>query len=257
MTGIENSFGFNAFVNVDIQVVETETNTIKRHVKKHNKATRNMIEGFLRFLEGRFTSTYANDKPEYTDDAKNYIPCYISFGDGGVSYDSDGYPVLDPNAQETAHVPALSDWNTVVDYNSTSMVKELSTLSNNRSPIRKQDNTIDLGTPPAGDMDTTVFYCEVGPAELNQDISNNPRIITEVGLFSSSYKKDNDLLAYVKLGNYTGENDELKTNTLYVRPGDTVIINWYITIVAMSDVSVVDASEELLESEIGSIVIGE
>ena len=250
MKDLGNTFGFGTFVNVDIQVIETDTNTIKTHVMKHNKATRNMVKGLLRFLEGRFNGTYANNLPEYGDDAKNYIPCYISFSDGGIQYE-EGVPVEEPDTGG-AHIPVLSDWDTTVDYNSSSLVRELSSLSTNRSKIRKQEDTIDVGDVPAGDMDTVVLYCEVGPGELNQDISNNPIFLTEVGLFSTPYQTTDDLLAYVKLGNYT-ENDELKTHTLYVRPGDTVIITWYITIVAMSDVSVVDSSEELLQPELGSI----
>ena len=191
MKDLGNTFGFGTFVNVDIQVIETDTNTIKTHVMKHNKATRNMVKGLLRFLEGRFNGTYANNLPEYEDDAKNYIPCYISFGDGGIQYD-EGVPVEEPDTGG-AHIPALSDWDTTVDYNSSGLVRELSSLSTNRSKIRKQEDTIDVGDVPAGDMDTVVLYCEVGPGELNQDISNNPIFLTEVGLFSTPYQTTDDL----------------------------------------------------------------
>lgn len=243
-------------VNVDIQLVETDTNTIKKHVVKHNKATRNMIKGILRFLEGRFNATYENNVPEFPQDAKNYIPCYVSFGDGGITYDYYGKPEEDPSSSGSSHIPLLpSSWSTVVDYNSQELIREFTNLSYNRSKIRKQADTLSL--VPAGDMDTVVLYSETSPGEVNFDIVDNqqqpsPRFVTEVGLFSNKQKSQGDLLAYVKLGNKE-ENGVLKTDTLYVRPGDTIIITWYITIVALSDISVVDSSEELVEPEIGSI----
>lgn len=265
MGTLSNTYGFGAFVNVDIKQVNKETGTIKKHIQKHNKATRNMVRGLLRFIEGRFTPTYENDKPEHEADAKNYIPCYISFGDGGISYDSDGKPVEIQTGEQSTHIPdlSISQWDTVVDYTSNSLVREFNLLSQNRSKIRKQADTIDSASAPAGDMDTVVLYCEVAPGETNMDLVDTfdkpyPRFITEIGLFSSKHQKDNDLLAYVKLGNRntgTEEHPVWETDTLYVRPGDTIIITWYITIVAMSDVSVVDSSEELLEPELGSVEI--
>ena len=57
----------------------------------------------------------------------------------------------------------------------------------------------------------------------------------------------------MKLGNIVEDDEITGTDTLYVRPGDTVVITWFITIVAMSDISVVDSSEELLEPEIGQV----
>lgn len=265
MNILNNNYGFCTFVNVDIKQIDTSTNTIKKHIQKHNKATRNLVRGLLRFMEGRFTPTYPNPKPEYEEDAKNYIPCYISFGDGGVQYGDDGKPVLLPIVSQSEHVPDLVDWDTTVDYKSTSLVREFNQLSHERSKIRKQDDTFSSNQSPAGDMDTIVLYCEVAPNEMNTDIVDGqqkayPRFITEVGLFSSPSKQANDLLAYVKLGNYPDpeypdDPTKTKTNTLYVRPGDTVIITWYITIVAMSDVSVVDSSEELLQPELGTLTI--
>ena len=83
-----------------------------------------------------------------------------------------------------------------------------------------------------------------------------PRFVTEVGLFSNFEKSENDLLAYVKLSNEKVEG-MWKTDTLYVRPGDTIIITWYITVVAISDLSVVDSSEELVQPLIGEIEFSE
>lgn len=263
MNRLSDTYGFGAFVNVDICHMNKETGVIKKHIQKHNKATRNMVKGILRFLEGRFTSTYANSEIEYPDDAKNYVPCYISFGDGGVSYGDDGKPIEIQTGEQSVHIPdlSISDWDTTVNYNSNSLVNEFSLLSQNRSKVRKQDDTIDKPNSPAGDMDTLVLYCEVAPGEINMDIHDSlnaryPRFITEIGLFSSPYKKDNDLLAYVKLGNHSEENNgntTITTDTLYVRPGDTIVITWFVTIVAMSDISVVDSSEELLEPELGQV----
>jgi hypothetical protein len=266
MDSVKNTYGFDICTNVDIKLIETDTNIIKKHVVKHNKATRNMIKGILRFLQGRFNNTYVTNStqqdydPQYFDDAKNYIPCFISFGDGGITYNSSGKPEEIPSEQESTHIPQLPDsWNSPVDYNSKQLIREFTNLSHQRPKIRKQTDTLDLD--PAGDMDTVVLYCEVAPSELNTDIVDGqqqpgPRFITEVGLFSNYEKTDNDLLAYVKLQNHETEG-ETTTDTIYVRPGDTVIITWYITVVAISDISVVDSSEELVEPVLGELIISD
>lgn len=260
MGKLNNTYGFGAFVNVDIRHINKETGTIKKHIQKHNKATRNMVKGLLRFLEGKFTPTYENAEAEHGSDAKNYIPCYISLGDGGITYGDDGKPVEIHTDEQSVHIPDFSNsnWDTKVDYNSNSLVREYELLSEHRSKVRKQEDTIDLASAPAGDMDTVVLYCEIAPGEINTDIHDSlneryPRYVTEIGLFSSPSKRENDLLAYVKLGNIVEDDEITGTDTLYVRPGDTVVITWFITIVAMSDISVVDSSEELLEPEIGQV----
>lgn len=258
VNNVSNTHGFDMFVNVDIQLIETDTQTVKKHVTKHNKATRNMIKGILRFLEGRFNATYSNSDPEYDFDAKNYIPGYVSFGDGGITYNEQGSPQEIPDTG-TDHVPVLpNNWDDPVDYKTNELIREFTNLSLQRSKVRKQVDTLEL--VPAGDMDTLVLYSETAPGEVNFDIVDEqgesaPRYVTEVGLFSNFTKSDNDLLAYVKLGNYRDPDnpDKWKTKALYVRPGDTIIITWYITIVALSDISVVDSSEELVEPLIGEL----
>ena len=56
--------------------------------------------------------------------------------------------------------------------------------------------------------------------------------ITELGLFSGIVPGEKDLLTYVKLSNYT-QNDQLKTNALLVKNDDTIVINWIISIAAI------------------------
>lgn len=235
-----NLFNFNLVNNVYIDVVDKDMNRVKKHIEIHNKATRKMVTGLLRFLSGHFNGTYTNDVTLY-DSAKDYIPCYIGFGYGGttinnIPLDQGGQQEIDDTAQASAGVkiPKLnSDWTTEVDYASTKMVLE---IPNKRSRIRKASDTFTQGQPNVGDMDGIFFYCEASPDYLNQINEDKAIFITELGLFADSDSSKEDLLAYIKLGNYeeTVETEtETKTNVLYIRPVDTVIIRWVITIAAV------------------------
>lgn len=225
------SMGFSIINNVEIQVVNKDSRKIIKTVKTHNKATRNMVTGILRFVQGVFTKTDLKpDKPMYDDDiAKRFIPCYFNVGDGGVILDDNGFPKTKDGYER---IPDLdSNWNETVPYMSTNLIREF-TMSGARTKIRKELDTLDNDSVPSGDMDSLYFSCELSPGTPNKDYSNHAVYVTELGLFSGSIPNSDDLLAYVKLGNYV-EDDVQKTNALYVRPGDTIIVKWIITIAAI------------------------
>ena len=137
--------------NVHIDILDGETREVKKSVSTHNKANRNMVRGIINFLEG-------NLSPD-ADEPKQYIPCYIGFGHGGVVDDSDkDNPIFD------------SSWNDTVDYYSTDLVNE---FPNSRSRIRKQENTFQYSSdldeyPSTGSMDSIILYSEISPNILNQ-----------------------------------------------------------------------------------------
>lgn len=257
---LSTSMGFDVGSNVEITVMNKKRKIIQKVVKKHNKATRQMITGILRFLTGQFNPTNLNSTPYYTD-VEQYIPCFIGVGDGGVLFDTNGYPAYD----EDTRIPVIStSWNEIVPYSSTGLQRELfvKTVSGNtvvtgtRSRIRKVGTT--LTNDPAGDMDTLYLYCEISPNSLNTVYNNNPVIITEIGLFASDIPGTKDLLAYVKLGNYKDEeSSEWKTKALFVRPEDTVIIKWYITIAAIGEDSIFTGNEEsvVVTPTLGTMIV--
>lgn len=196
--------------NVEIQVWNRRTHEMRKPIRVHNKVTRKMVEGVMRYLQGHFTQTFLNNDAQYSSEiAEKYIPRFIGFGCGGiVSNDTVMYDTI---------VPDLDDnWNRYVSYNSTELKKELfvDTVKGVKVPrrfeIKKITSTfVDKNGDPVqhiAEMDSLMFMCEVSPDEhIMLDQSTNsvkPFFVTEVGMFS----KSGDMLSYLKLGNYPEMN---------------------------------------------------
>ena len=258
-----SSMGFTISNNVDILVMDTRSNIVTKHIQTHNKATRQMVSGLIRFLNGDFNKTFLQPNPQYSN-TEQYIPCFLGCGDGGVVlYENSEGQIVPKPSEANPRVPELeSDWDEYVDYNAKKFVREFFTgkeegegISGTRSQIRKA--TLTLEDDSTADMDSIYFYCEVRPGELNMYYNNNPLFISEIGLFATPVPGTEDLLAYIKLGNYT-EDEEEKTNTLYVRPDDTVVIRWVITIAAvgkdtMLTANVLDENGDIITTTIQEI----
>lgn len=258
MIDVSNGFsinGFNMINNVYVDVIDTNTNSIVKRIEKHNKATRLMVEGVIRFLAGHFTATDLNDSALYSD-SKKYIPCYFNVGDGGVLVE-DG---RQRNYQDAPRIPVLADWTGVVDYNSTKLEREFfsspASSQSQRTVIRKVTNTVsgsEYQAVPAGDMDSLYFHCEIGPGKINEQYGGLPVFVTELGLFPTSVSGTPDLLAYVKLDNAKHESGETPTDTdvLFVRPDDTIVIRWIISLVAVGSDSTFSA---MMKNENGEYI---
>ena len=259
MNGIESTMGFAIFNNVFIEVRNEQTGKIVKTVKTHNKATRKMVQGILAYVSGWFTVTdpikyegsdknwqdeYNQKRPMYEPEVANqFIPCYFNVGDGGVEIDPQtGLP----NYGDNVLVPPLVEgWNETVSYSSDRLVREYPLVdAEGRKKIRKQSSTLidsygvnyDTDNPP--DMDSIFFDCEMSPNQINPKYQGNGAYVTELGLFASNICGTPDLLAYVKLGNYE-EDGVTKTNALYVKPEDTIVIKWVISIAAIGKDNIV------------------
>jgi hypothetical protein len=241
-----SSLGFAVTNNVYIDVVNKKTNVVSQHVEKHNKATRQMVTGILRFLCGHFTDTTKNDNHQY-DSASKYIPCYAGFGDSNIVL-QDGVPA--PSSEPRIPQQVDDNWTEYVPYMSKKLEREFFTNhskdefgndyitpSDSRLEIRDVKTTIE--ETPAGDMDSIYFYIEADTNYLNKYYNNHAVYISELGLFSGSIPGKDDMLAYVRLHNYIDpDTQQPKTNVLYVKPEDTVVIRWVVTIAAIGKDSV-------------------
>ena len=81
-----SSAGFDITHNVDITVFDAN-HCIKQVIHKHNKANKNLVLGIIKFLRGEFTPSNLNDFSTLSHnekEAKQFVPAYISFGDGGL-----------------------------------------------------------------------------------------------------------------------------------------------------------------------------
>lgn len=271
------TIGFSIMNNVEIQVIDKKSGQIKKKVKTHNKATRKMVTGILHFIEGYLTATNERSTPLYDGDfAKQYIPCYFNVGDGGVIIGADNTPM--PTAGHPEIPQILDGWSESVDYLSTGLVREFNIT---RTKIRKQDDTF-LGNDEkvidtldedytkeeyrsesgsALSMDSLYFQCEIQPGAVNDAYGGKNVYVTELGLFSNQINNTPNLLAYVKLNNYEGEDEQLKTNALYVKPQDTIVVKWVITIAAIGKDNVLvanikDGSDKLIVNDITEIPEG-
>ena len=245
--------------NVHIEIVSPQ-NVVLQTVDKHNKATRRLVEGILRFVRGEFNTTYRRtDLSEivYLDQAKNYIPCYINIGTGGIRLNSGGFPDVDPDSPRTPpmeesllgeQIPAWDSDENYVKFTDTQLCLEQLVVSREEIKAIAQDET-STNIPQVGDIEQIILSTEVPPGKFNQIYNGETRdiFITELGLYASGVPGEKDLLARVILKNQYAidpNTEEVKptgkTQILYVRPQDTILLKWTISIVALDDTSMVD-----------------
>lgn len=235
---INDSFNFAVTNNVCI-VVTDKNNIVQRKMEIHNKATRKMVSGLLRFLVGHFTTSFENDNPDnvvYPDSAKNYIPCYIAFGHGGIES-------ID---MATRTITTSDDWNVSVDYNTDRLVAEFVHNTPNISQVTTRQkigsSELSIYSESSGDMDSIILSAQLSPSELCTEESKpsgvdllTPRGITEIALCATNIPKNNDVLAYIKLASNSNLSDDSATDKkpLYVRPDDTVRVVWNVSIISV------------------------
>lgn len=264
----DSGMEFSVFNNVHIEVVDKGRNEIRKSLDIHNKASRNMVKGLLRFLMGYYTNSYRNtdkDSRINLEDAKDYIPCYVNIGDGGVIKDTNGKPTW-----INSRLPNMeSTWNNYVNYSDTILSNELSTGS--RVEIGSFTDSFsngDVKDAVFGDADQIVYSISIPPGHCNVydtgDIKSTPCCGSEIGLFASSTPGRNDLLAKVKLTNRRTSEGATVTDTLYIRPQDTVLITWTISILALGEDSIYTGTDSNgntinyeLDSTLGFVEVNE
>lgn len=226
--------------NVHIEVISPQ-NVIRQTVDKHNKATQRLVSGLLRFIRGEFNTTYRRtDETEliYTKQAKNYIPCYIGFGTAGIRLaeptpENPALPDYDPvNRRNPPLTPEWTSDENRVQYTDTSLALEITTRT--RCPIGVLGSEeIDDFNSQVGDIQQIIFAADVGPGYYSDMYGPITDIfITEVGLFASSNTSDENLLARVIF-----KDDK---TVLYVRPQDTIVVRWTVSIIALNEISATD-----------------
>lgn len=235
MSNNSSPLAFSIANNVRVTVMDKFGN-IRKEVETHNKCSRNMVIGILRYLCGHFTGTNANDNPPY-ETAKEYIPCYFGVGDGGVVlYEVEEGTFIPKSKDGLPTIPELEDdWTYHVNYTDTELTREFFVVGNATSNSRTkiQDIKTSILQPPLVDMDSIYLYCQIPPGKLNEFYTGHNVFVTELGLFSNNVCGKNDLLAKVKLTNYQDENEDWKTDALFVRPEDTVVVRWILSIAAV------------------------
>lgn len=251
---------FSVTTNVHVEVVDKAHNEIRQVLDVHNKASRNMIKGLLRFLMGYYTVSNRNPNENSRinfEDVTKYIPCYVNFGDGGVIM-VDGKP-----SYISPRIPDLeADWIKYVNYSDDTLTHELNTGS--RVEIGSFSDSFSNGNikdAVFGDADQIIYSTTVPPGHCNVydtgDVKLRPCCISEIGLFASSKVGASDLLAKIKLTNRQTSLGTTITDTLYVRPQDTIILTWTISIMALGEDSIytgVDLEGNTINYELDSTI---
>lgn len=219
--------------NVDIKIVSPQK-TVRQTVHRHNKASKLLVTGMLRFIQGHFNTSYRMTDDSHIihpEEAYKYIPCYVGLGTGGIVLDSEGFPTHEP---EQIRIPRLSEeWtspNNFVNYSDTHLHSEMS-RSVSRVEIGYVPGEAHGETVVVGDGDQFTLQVEIPPGHYNKIYNGTTSSIycTELGLFSGPIPNSGDLLAKVII--------KEPENVLYIRPQDTVILKWTISIIALGDSS--------------------
>lgn len=226
--------------NVHIEIISPQ-NVIRQTIDKHNKATKRLVSGILRFIRGEFNTTYRRtDEAQiiYAKQAKSYIPCYIGFGTAGVRLTQpvDDTPILPDYDPVNRRIPPLTEeWvsdTNKVQYTDTALQLEITTRT--RSPIGVLGSEeIDDFNSQVGDIQQIIFAADIGPGYYSDMYGPVTDIfLTEVGLFASGDVTEENLLARVI---FKDDN-----TVLYVRPQDTIVVRWTVSIIALNEISATD-----------------
>lgn len=244
--------------NVHIEVVSPQK-VITQQVDIHNKATKKLVDGILKFIRGEFNQTYRRPKDveiSYPGEAKKYIPCYINIGTGGIrlrteTIDNVQYRVPDVDAAKPRVAPVEADWNSSDNY---VRFTDLELALEAKMPATTNDTTENIvfdksryeigvigfdetsdSIPAIGDMEQIIFETDIVPGYYNSMYTSSAHpldvFITEIGLFANSQPGTKDLLARVIL-----KEDSI----LYVRPQDYILIKWTISLISLNDNSYTD-----------------
>lgn len=225
--------------NVHIEVISPQ-NIIRQTVDKHNRATRYMLEGILGFLRGDFNTSYRqqiDSKVKYKNMAKNYIPCYVNFGTGGIVIDD--ITKLPKHGTTKRDAVTTDDWQSDNNYVRTrdiSLDNEIGASDESRSRIEisvlstdNKDKLNNIDTDLTNSMLQFVFDAVAPTGHCNIYGITEDAFVTEIGLFASPAPGTKDLLARVIL--------KKTEDILYIRPQDTVVVTWVISVIALNDQS--------------------
>jgi hypothetical protein len=231
--------------NVKITVFDSNKN-LKQIIKKHNKANRNLVTGLIKFLMGQFTISNVNIKNTTHNEtaAKQYIPAFVSFGDGGLvqlgSPLSDGGYVTSID-QVMNSITKLS----VSKFSTTKLDNELvgnignTTIGNHpntgRCALTRMSynfGTSDTITLKLTSLISKGYYSKNFYTDYSALRGANPVYLSELGLWANDFNGVGDnagtLLARVT---FTDEDTIIKQSDT-----DMILVDWKIDITSIDDI---------------------
>ncbi len=178
-------------VNVRALILDKHGN-IKQEVVKHNKATRNMTEGIIRFLRGEFTETFVRDfKPTINnigydkDKAREFIPTHIGIGNIGINRNSGSEcGKIDSTFTES---DSNNFYNTIYSpsYSDTCLRSEILPYYNRHRSLIQKSVKGDSSASDAYELVVQGYY------QFNQSLSTKDTLVNDT-IFDKTYF-DNEL----------------------------------------------------------------
>lgn len=251
----------DANVNVHIRVIDRK-GRIAQELSKHNKATRNMTEGIIRFLRGEFNTTFLREFKDSLNNigdnsyiARQFIPTHMGIGNIGIDVNTGKIP------------EGISKFDIIFEpsYSDSDLRSEILPYYN-RSRVKIQKST-------KGDssLSDTYSLSIQGYYQFNQKINSLPTTLNSINdnlvnndenvfkfIYASSRDYDTPIevpqftesglkcITITELGLYSGDIGDNGSrllarllldaqSPLIVSEDDTVIINWQIGLRSLND----------------------
>lgn len=277
-----NDASLNVNFNIKIKIVDSKGKTLQeKHI--HNKATRNMVNSIIQFLQGSFNPSEFNDPYEkYSNPeqaiinnaygAKRYLPSCTGVGDIGVGIQTSGDDKIisinqdlfaktsfyDTELQQEIDVPRIKFRRVRpvrgYDLNNSEGIVFTTVLPKGYLVYVYEDGEVkhDEQGNPVYRENYFDYYGEEG----TDATSVRANAITEIGLFSNTNKDNGLLLARVLLDGKLADGElgqrgvmadpDYEYNPLIQTENTSVVIEWKIGIISIGT-----NDEFIVESESG------
>lgn len=247
---------FNIENNVTLTVIGPG-NTMKQRINKHNKATKNMVLGLIKFLRGEITPSNVSGSvvSHNINQAKQYIPAFISFGDGGLAqigtYKSDGtlvttiedvitnHRLLTPTKFTTTAMTRELVGNSIGNVNEANNITATNLPYMGRLPLVQtsyNSNTSDSITLKLSGLITKGYYPSNFYTAYPREI-NTPLYLSELGLWANDYNGSNsggyrgNMLARVTF--FDIDKPEQNYGLVTQNTNDVILVEWRIEITSL------------------------
>jgi hypothetical protein len=245
-------------------MVYDNQNKIKQIIRKHNKATRSMVLGLIRFLRGEFNNSNIKgiDVLSNVSAANSFIPAFVSFGDGGIK--QVGMPTTETSTGtiDTIEEALATVTTNKSTFNTVDLQHELVGNIGNiegANPLYNARCTISRTSYNNGSTDslilqitallpkgyyTTNFYQKYSINRHYGTENEIPILLSELGLWASDYNGSDsgvvtgkgNLLARVTFVDSDSTVEDNVATVIKQTSEDVILVNWTIDIASVDDI---------------------
>lgn len=235
----------------NVRIVTYDTNhKIQQVITKHNKASKNLVLGIIKFLRGEFTPSN-NSESNLThkpNEAKSFVPAFVSFGDGGINqygtpltgggYVQDFDQVIQNMSNTTLLTPSK--------FNMTKLNHELvgANIGNapniNKPPMGRckitrtsySNDTDDAITLKLSSLIPVGYYPKNFYLDTASERDGKPLYLSELGLWSCDFNGSSDNMYK---GNLLARVVFDAEHLVEQKESDIILVDWKIEITSLND----------------------